>query len=74
MSEKISITLDKDLLQFVDSETNNRSSFINQLLREKQRKVLKRDLRKAYAEQANDPEFREEVEAWDTVVGDGIDA
>lgn len=33
-----------------------------------------KELEDAYKEQASDPEFQEEVAAWDIVVGDGLNA
>jgi deoxyribodipyrimidine photolyase len=72
MSAKVSITLDDDVLSFVDQRAENRSSFINEILwREKQRIFLK-ELEEAYIEQSADSEFQEEMAAWDVVIGDGI--
>lgn len=74
MSKKVSITLDDEVLSFVDQHTSNRSSFINEVLWEKKRKLFMEELASAYEEQANDPEFQEEVLVWDVSVGDGLDA
>ncbi len=74
MSAKVSITLDEEILDFVDRSSQNRSQFINQILsKEKKRQFLK-DLEDAYIELANDPEYQAEIELWDVTVGDGIDA
>ena len=74
MSKKVSITLDDEVLDFVDQLTSNRSNFINDiLLKEKQRAFMK-DLEDAYKEQSNDPEFQEEMSVWDVTVGDGFNA
>lgn len=74
MSAKVSITLDEEILEFVDRSSQNRSQFINEILsREKKRQFL-RELENAYTELANDPEYQAEIELWDVTVGDGIDA
>ncbi|NEP46034.1 MAG: hypothetical protein F6K35_45260 [Okeania sp. SIO2H7] len=74
MSKKISITLDDEVLNFVDGRASNRSSFINRVLREEKRRILMQELADAYQEQANDPDFQQEVSVWDVTVGDGLNA
>ncbi len=32
------------------------------------------ELENAYKEQANDPDFQEEISVWDVAVGDGLNA
>ncbi|MFP4298843.1 MAG: hypothetical protein ACLFT0_13390 [Spirulinaceae cyanobacterium] len=59
--------------QFFLHQTNNRSRFINKVLRQKQQKTFAQDLAKAYQDQASDPNFIAEVAAWDTTVGDGLE-
>ncbi|MBV9385695.1 MAG: hypothetical protein JOZ78_04620 [Chroococcidiopsidaceae cyanobacterium CP_BM_ER_R8_30] len=72
MSQKVSITLDDEVLEFVDSVTANRSSYINKVLQDDRRKQLFAQLVEAYKDQSSDPELSEELSAWDVVVGDGI--
>ena len=74
MTKKISITLDDEVLDFVDGRASNRSSFINRVLREEKRRILMQELADAYQEQANDPDFQQEVSVWDVTVGDGLNA
>ncbi len=33
-----------------------------------------KELEDAYKDQANDPEFQEEISVWDVAVGDGLNA
>jgi metal-responsive CopG/Arc/MetJ family transcriptional regulator len=74
MSAKVSITLDEEVLEFVDRLSQNRSQFINEILsKEKKRQFLK-EVENAYIELANDPEYQAEIALWDVTVGDGIDA
>jgi len=74
MSKKVSITLDDEVLEFVDRLSSNRSSFINNLIQKEKQRLFLKDLEDAYREQANDPEFLEEMTIWDVTVGDGLDA
>jgi hypothetical protein len=72
MSTKVSITLDDDVLSFVDGRTDNRSGFINEVLAREKKRILLQELEAAYIEQSSDPVFQEEFAAWDVTVGDGI--
>ncbi len=74
MSKKVSITLDNEVLDFVDQQASNRSSFINHVLWQEKRRILIKELGDAYRAQANDPEFKEEMSVWDIAVGDGLNA
>jgi metal-responsive CopG/Arc/MetJ family transcriptional regulator len=74
MSKKVSITLDDEILNFVDRLATNRSSFINDILQQEQKRVLLQELEDAYQEQANDLEFQKEMSVWDVTVSDGLDA
>ena len=74
MSKKISITLDNEILDFLDQRTNNRSSFINEMLWHEKQKSFGQDLAEAYRDQSSDPDFLEEVSVWDVVAGDGLNA
>ncbi|NCJ07604.1 hypothetical protein GS597_14020 [Synechococcales cyanobacterium C] len=74
MSKKVSITLDDEVLDFVDRLASNRSSFINDVLWQEKRKIFMKELEDAYKDQASDPEFQEEISVWDIAVGDGLNA
>jgi predicted transcriptional regulator len=74
MSKKVSITLDDEVLNFVDQLARNRSSFINEVLWKEKRRIFMKELEDAYKEQANDPEFQKEISVWDVTVGDGLNA
>jgi metal-responsive CopG/Arc/MetJ family transcriptional regulator len=74
MSKKVSITLDDEVLDFVDQLASNRSSFINDVLRQEKQRILMKELENAYKEQSRDPEFKEEISVWDVAVGDGLNA
>lgn len=74
MSAKVSITLDEEVLEFVDRSSKNRSQFINEILSKAKKIQLLKELEDAYTDLANDPEYRAEIELWDITAGDGIDA
>jgi Arc/MetJ-type ribon-helix-helix transcriptional regulator len=72
---KVTITLEEDILQFIDRQAQgNRSGYINALLSEHRRRLLEAEMIAALKQDAEDPEYQAEVAAWDNVVGDGINA
>jgi metal-responsive CopG/Arc/MetJ family transcriptional regulator len=73
MSAKVSITLDEEVLDFVDRSSQNRSQFINEILAKENKRRLLEKIANAYTELANNAEYQSEVELWDVAVGDGID-
>ena len=74
MSTKVSITLDEEVLAFVDRVSQDRSQFINQVLFQESKRHALKELGDAYTALENDPEYRSEVALWELTVGDGIDA
>jgi metal-responsive CopG/Arc/MetJ family transcriptional regulator len=74
MTKKVSITLDDEVLSFVDRLAGNRSSFINDILWKEKRRIFMQELEDAYKEQVNDPVFQEEVSIWDVTAEDGLNA
>ncbi|NET00503.1 MAG: hypothetical protein F6K62_20480 [Sphaerospermopsis sp. SIO1G2] len=74
MSKKVSITLDDEVVDFIDQLTSNRSSFINNILRQEKRRIFMKELEDAYKDQANDSELQQEISVWDVTVGDGLNA
>lgn len=72
---KVTITLEDDILRFVDKEAKgNRSSYINALLAEHRRQILEAEMIVALKQDAEDPEYQAEIADWDSVIGDGINA
>lgn len=75
MKQKIAVTLDGDLVTFLDAvAAGNRSDYINNLLRSQRQQVLEAEMIAALKSDAADPDYQAEIAAWDSVVGDGIDA
>jgi Arc/MetJ-type ribon-helix-helix transcriptional regulator len=72
---KVTITLEEEILRFVDQQAQgNRSSYINTLLAEQRRQTLAAEMIAALKRDAEDPEYQAEIAAWDSVVGDGVNA
>jgi metal-responsive CopG/Arc/MetJ family transcriptional regulator len=74
MSAKVSITLDEEVLEFVDKSSQNRSQFINEILSKEKKRQFLQELQDAYIQLAADPEYQAETELWNVTIGDGIDA
>ncbi len=73
MAAKITINIEDRAFNFLSQVTDNRSAYINNLLLEKEREQLETELRQAYREQNQDPEFKQAIADWDVTVGDGLD-
>ena len=70
---KISIKLDDSALAFLDRITTNRSGFINELIKQEEKKQMMARLEAEYEEQSNDPEWQSEIKLWDCTASDGLD-
>lgn len=74
MKQKIAITLDEQLLAFLDLQAGgNRSEYLNQLLAQERKRTIESQLIAALQEDYADPEYLAEIQLWDAVVGDGLD-
>lgn len=75
MKQKIAITLDPEVLTFLDSiAKGNRSDYLNALLRQQQAEHRNNQMIQALQDDLNDPDYQRDLQDWDAVVGDGIDA
>lgn len=73
MTLRATITLDNDSYAFLNSvAANNRSAYINQLLKQARKDSLKEALIKANEEEAEDADYQEELKTWDTTLSDGL--
>lgn len=73
MKQKITITLDAELVAFLDTQ-GNRSEYLNSLLTRQRSVQLKDQMIAALKQDLEDPEYENDVALWDSVAGDGIDA
>jgi len=72
---KVTITLEEDILRFIDQQAKgNRSGYINALLAEQRRKILEAEIIAALQKDAKDLEYQNEISDWDNVAADGINA
>ena len=75
MKCKITVTLDREVIDFLDAEgQGNRSESINRLLLEHRRQTIERQTIAALQADLADSEYQAALTDWDAVVGDGIDA
>ncbi|MEO0926741.1 MAG: CopG family transcriptional regulator [Cyanobacteria bacterium J06643_13] len=73
MTHRATITLDNDAYAFLEASAgNNRSAFINKLLKEEKRRVLATKILKANQEEASDLAYQEELMDWDVTLSDGF--
>lgn len=71
--QKITINLEDDILKFIDSQLkDNRSTYINAVLKEHRRCRLESQMIRSLQKDAQNSEYQGEIAAWDNVVGDGI--
>ena len=73
MAQKISITLDEEVLAYIDSQTKNRSQLINQVFDNLKKQQALSELEAAYIEQSQDEDEIAEIKLWDVAIADGID-
>lgn len=73
MAQKISITLDEEVLAFIDSQTTNRSQLINRVLKDLKQQHALKELEAAYIEQSQDEDEIAEIKLWDITIADEID-
>ena len=74
MKQKIAITLDEQLVAFLDLHSGgNRSEYLNQLLVLERKRTIEAQLIKALQEDCSDPEYLAEIQLWDTAISDGLD-
>lgn len=73
MSNNISISLDRDNLNYINTQTKNRSQYINDLIAQDRQKKFAELMKQGYLSQNQDPEIREDDKLWEITTGDGID-
>jgi Arc/MetJ-type ribon-helix-helix transcriptional regulator len=75
MKQKIAVTIDRELVSFIDRQAQgNRSDYLNSLITQERRKILADEMIAALQEDTQDPEYQSEIAEWDRLAGDGIDA
>jgi antitoxin CcdA len=73
MTNRATITLDDDAYAFLEASAgDNRSAYINKLLKEEKRRVLAKQIMRANQEEASDLAYQEELMDWDITLSDGL--
>jgi hypothetical protein len=73
MKCKITVSIDREEIDFLDRESpGNRSELINRLLNEHRRRTVEQQTIAALQADLADPRYQNDLLDWDTVVGDGI--
>jgi hypothetical protein len=73
MTHRATITLDDESFTFLNQVAgNNRSAYINQLLKQERKNFLKAALLKANQEEAQDTSYQEELQEWESTLSDGL--
>lgn len=73
MTHRTTITLDDESFAFLnDIAGDNRSAYINALLKQERNNFLKQALTKANLEESSDSDYQEELQAWESTLSDGL--
>ena len=72
MSNRITITLDKEAYEFLESKANgNRSAYINSILVDEKQRIIAEQILNANREEAEES-YQEELADWNITLGDGL--
>ena len=73
MTHRTTITLDDEAYLFLnDIAGDNRSAYINELLKQERKNFLKQALIKANQEEAADLDYQAELKTWENTLSDGL--
>ena len=73
MTHRTTITLDDESFAFLNNIAgDNRSAYINELLKQERKNYLKQALLKANQEEAKDFDYQKELKEWDITLSDGL--
>lgn len=73
MTHRTTITLDDEIFAFLDQVAgDNRSAYINALLKQERSNFLKQAFIKANQEEAEDADYQEELQSWESTLSDGL--
>lgn len=74
MTHRATFTLEPDAFAFLQRMGgDNRSGYINALLKREQRRTLAQAILLANREEAGDKEYQDELTAWDASLDDGLE-
>lgn len=74
MTHRATFTLEPDVFAFLQQMGgDNRSGYINELLKREQRRTLAQAILLANREEAGDQTYQEELTEWDSTLDDGLE-
>ena len=74
MTQRATFTLEAEAFAFLKAVAgNNRSAYINRLLKEEKQRQLEKAIRRANQEEAEDAAYQAELDDWDETLADGLD-
>lgn len=72
MLDRITITLDREAYEFLESKANgNRSAYISSILKAEKQRTIAEQIYKANQEEAKES-YQAELADWDITLGDGL--
>ena len=72
MTKNISITVNEQNLEYLDSQIKNRSKYINELIEKDRRNKFEASMRAGYIAQSQNKEMQSEDRLWEVAIADGI--
>ena len=73
MTHRTTITLDDEIFAFLNNIAgDNRSAYINTLLKQERNNLLKQALIKANQEESGDSAYQEELQSWESTLSDSL--
>lgn len=74
MAEQATISLDEEASAFLDQAAgNDKSAYVNELIKKEKQRVLKQAVLKANQEEAQDDAYHSSLSEWDIALSDGLD-
>ena len=74
MAKRLTISIDEEVYEYLEHAAgDNRSAFINDLLRQHHLSEMKARMIQGLQEDAQDPEYQQEIAAWEVTLSDGLD-
>ena len=72
MPNNISISLNRDNLEYLNTQAQNRSQYINDLIAKDRQEKFAELMKQGYISQNQDPEIQKDDRLWEITTGDGI--
>ena len=73
MAQRATFSLDDEVIDFLNTEGgNNKSAYVNELLKREKQRVLQEAPLKANQEEAEDMAYQKELSDWDATLSDGL--